>query len=137
MMRRYIAKVVKIINAHTVVINIGTEQNVQSDSRFTIVGLGEDITDPDTGEVIEKLELFRGRARVLHAQGKLATLINAEVFPGKPESNELRAGSPLGAGFRGVQLITALREQQFPEIRHGEPKPFTGIKIGDSVIKNS
>lgn len=67
---RYLGKVVSIVNATTVVVNIGADHSIRAGQTFVVVGLGETITDPDTGEVLEQLELVRGRVEATHVQQK-------------------------------------------------------------------
>ncbi len=45
-------RIVRIINSTTVVINLGSEKGVDSESRFYVLGEAEDVIDPETGEVL-------------------------------------------------------------------------------------
>ena len=75
---RYFAKVASVRDNYTVVINKGSDNGVKEGDRFLLVGVGEVITDPDTGEALEHLELVRGKATAIHVQNKVATLESCE-----------------------------------------------------------
>lgn len=79
MSERYFGKVVHISDKFSVVINAGAEKDVKVGMKFLVVGLGDVIRDPDSGEELEQLEIVRGRAEVVHVQPKLSTLKSIEV----------------------------------------------------------
>ena len=54
------------------VLNAGLGAGVQSDDRFVVFELGEDIVDPESGESLGALELVKGHLRVVHVQARMA-----------------------------------------------------------------
>lgn len=133
MTERYIAKVVKVIDSHTIVVNAGTDKGFQAGKAFIVVGLGEEIIDPDTKESLGSLEIVRGRARVSHVQERISTLISAEVE--KPaDIKEIKKVSTAGKG--GLVSLFGPQETVTESIKPSEavPKPFSRVQVGDLVI---
>jgi len=75
-------KVAKIVDESTVVINVGSKDGVKEAMRFLIVAEGDEVKDPDSGEVLGKWEIVKGRVVVSHAQERLAVCV-AEPEEGK------------------------------------------------------
>ena len=125
--RDFPAKVAKVLDNKTIVINRGFEDNVKKGDSFLIYALGEDIFDPETGENLGKLEIVRGRAIAEHVQEKLATLKSSKtVLPDKkviyrkPIKN-LWVSALVNSGVE-------TKEEVYGE---SEILPFEGVKIGD------
>lgn len=78
------AKVAQVIDAYTFVINRGSECGIGLNDHYLVFGLGDNVTDPDTGEDLGALEIVKGRAIVKHVQNKISTLESSEtkVIPG-------------------------------------------------------
>ena len=108
---RYFAKVVLVQDKFTVVINAGSEKEVKVGKKFLIVGLGEVIVDPDTKEELERLEIVRGNAQVIHVQGKIATLHSSE-YDGTADEREIRKVTARGglAVFGGPRIQSPKRQ---------------------------
>ena len=66
-------KVAKIIDVHTVVINQGLEHGVEEDMRFVIYEPGEEIKDPDGGDLLGKFEYVKAKVKVVNVQEKFST----------------------------------------------------------------
>ncbi len=134
MSERYIGKVVHISDKYTVVIDAGTEQNVNVGMKFLVVGLGDIILDPETEEELEKLEIVRGRAEVVHAQAKISTIRSIE-FDRQPDKREIKnVTSRSNAGLfslLGPQNIVT--ESITPSVPIN--LELKGVKVGDLVIK--
>jgi hypothetical protein len=134
MSERYSAKVVKVVDRHTVVINAGSDRDVKVGRLYLIVGLGEEITDPETSESLGRLEVVRGRARVTHVQPRMATLASADVEkpPDVKEITKVSTGtrSPISSIFGPQETITESVKPAEPR-----PKPFAGVEVGDLVIE--
>ncbi|MDH1403838.1 hypothetical protein N5D79_26030 [Pseudomonas sp. GD03817] len=131
MSSRYDGKVVSIVDETTVVINLGSDHGVKPGYTFLIVGLGEMITDPDTGEALGHLELVRGRAEAKHVQPRMTTLVSAETQR-DPDVKEIK---------RSVQAAYELslfkpRNAMTESVKVGAEriKPLAGPKVGDFVI---
>ena len=67
-------RVASVLSEWRVVINKGSDDGVESNDRFLIYGLGDEIIDPETGQSLGALEIVRGRAKVVHLQARLTTL---------------------------------------------------------------
>lgn len=132
---RYFAKVVKVIDDYTVVINAGKDKGIQKGKAFLIVSIGEMIIDPDTGEELGALEIIRGKADVIHVQDRMATLTSAE-FEKKPDVREIKKVSESGRGnalshyFRPQSTVTESITPSEPKV-----KKFSGVQVGDVAIK--
>lgn len=132
---RYFAKVVSAQDKFTIVINAGSNRGVKLGSRFLVVGLGEAVVDPDTGEELERLELLRGRAKVIHVQEKIATL-QATEYERDPDVKEIKKVIAKGGGLLSYGLLNTPQETVTESIQQGEErlKELKGVQIGDYVI---
>lgn len=133
MTERYFAKVVNIPDKFTVVINAGSERDVKVGMKFLIVGLGDLIVDPDTNEEIERLELVRGRAEVVHVQAKLATLRSVEVER-QPDTREIKK---VTSRSTGIAALIGPQDVVTESITPSDPVllEFRGVKVSDFAIK--
>jgi len=77
-MSNYIAKVAQVQDDYTVVVNKGSADGMSVGQNYILLGVGEEIKDPDTGESLGNIELVRGKVKVSHVQEKMSTLISAE-----------------------------------------------------------
>lgn len=126
--RSFPARVAKVINDRTIVINRGSEDNVKKGDIFLIFALGEEIIDPETNESLGKLEIVRGRAIVEHCQEKMATLKSSKtVLPDKKVIYRKPIEKNIGLlSFLGNAMET--REEVCGE---AEILPFDKVQIGD------
>lgn len=87
--------VVKVVDDYRIVINRGSENDVKTGAQYLIFGLDDEIVDPVTKESLGKLEVVRGRARVTHVQGRLATLDSSGFIelPGTKKTIRRQGGS--------------------------------------------
>lgn len=133
MSERYFGKVVHISDKFSVVINAGSEKDVHVGMKFLIVGLGDLIRDPDTGEELEQLEIVRGRAEVVHVQSKLSTLKSIEVDH-QPDTREIKKVTSRSAG---LAALIGPQDVVTESITPSEPVLLAlhGVKVGDLVIK--
>lgn len=74
-----IAKIAKIQDKYRVIINKGAEHGVTRNMKFYAYEEGEEITDPDTKEVIEKEEILKAYLKVIHVQDKISILESDET----------------------------------------------------------
>ncbi|MGN5130595.1 hypothetical protein ACTG13_13340 [Aeromonas hydrophila] len=130
---RYFGKVVHISDNFSVVINAGEAQNVKVGMKFLIVGLGDLILDPDTGEELEQLEIVRGRAEVVHVQARLSTLKSIETER-QPDTREIKKVTSRNAGL--ASLIGS-QDVVTESIKPSEPilLELNNVCLGDYVIK--
>lgn len=118
-----LAQVVAIVDEYKIAINRGAEHGVKLGANFLIFGLGNRLTDPQTGEDLGILEVVRGRAKVVHVQEKLATLESSEVtqIPGTVRKFKRDSWSALLAGA-GIEEIEEGAKSRMAEI---------AAKVGD------
>lgn len=136
---KYIGKVIKVIDDYTVVINLGSENSTIKDGdKFLIVGLGDVISDPDTGEELEQLEIIRGKANVIHIQSKISTIESFE-YEKSHDVKEIkkvisRPNKALGSiGYYFNQEQDSVTET----IKPGKEilKILQDVKVGDFIMK--
>lgn len=128
---RFDGKVVNIVDETTVVINLGSDHGVKPGHTFLILGLGEMITDPDTGESLGHLELVRGRAEAKHVQPRMTTLVSVETLR-DPDVKEIKRSTQSGfelSLFRPNNVTT-----ESVKVGAERIKPLVGAKVGDFVI---
>lgn len=65
-------KIAKIVDESTFLINVGLKEGVQNGMRFVVFDEGEEVTDPDTGEVLGVWEILKGELEVVNAQERLS-----------------------------------------------------------------
>ena len=125
--RDFPAKVAKVIDSKTIVINRGFEDNVKKGDSFLVYAIGEEIIDPETGESLGKLEIVRGRAIAEHVQEKMSTLKSSKtVLPDKKVIYRKPARNlwTVALGNSGIET----KEEVYGE---SEILPFDGAKVGD------
>lgn len=118
-----VAKVAKVLDEFTVVINKGANDGIKKGQKFLIYNLAEEIIDPDKNESLGSLEIVRGTGKVTHLQETMATL-------GSDMTNDLgrsvrRFKRPSLAAFFGPEEI----EETIP----AQTIPFNNVQVGDLV----
>ena len=133
MSERYVATVSHVVDAYTVVINAGERRGVALGMKFLIVGFGDPIFDPETNEELERLEIVRGKAEVIHLQEKIATLRSSE-YTKRADIREITKVSGRGGLLTGNLL--GPQDTITESIKPGEQslKDLTGVAVGDRVI---
>lgn len=78
-------QVAHLLDEYTFVINQGEEAGVKLGDNYLIFRLGDNVSDPATGDDLGTLEVVVGRAQVAYVQEKISTLKSSmkEVVPGK------------------------------------------------------
>lgn len=122
--QKTIATIAKVIDSYDVVINKGSESGIKMDDKFLVYELSEDeIIDPESGDSLGRLEIVKGRGRVIHLQEKIATLRTDKTFP---STRTIRRKSPLSTlAMLGSEVV---EEQGTPEL-----DPFDDPKVGDKA----
>lgn len=113
-------KVIKIVNrSTTIVINGGKGAGIRNGERFLIYALGENISDPDTGESLGQLEIVKGIGVVCSVQEKMATLKNTTktVMDERSTISRLMGDKETKERFRDIEVF------------------FEDVNIGDFVKK--
>jgi hypothetical protein len=65
------ARVCRILSDKELVLNVGKAQQIQSGQKFEIYEVGEEITDPTTGQSLGKLDIIKGQVTVISVQDKI------------------------------------------------------------------
>jgi hypothetical protein len=112
-------RVVEVIDQFRCAINKGSDDGVNIGQRLLVYGLGKDITDPDTGEMLGTLEIVRGRGRVTHVQPRLATI---ETYEKEQQMRKIKRGSPFTIAMLGETI---------EEINSADDIPFNDVSEGD------
>ena len=117
------ATVVKVINDYKVAINRGESDGIKLGQRFLIYKIDEqEIIDPETGENLGRLEIVRGKGKVVHLQEKLATIESTDLD--KPKKTVIKR-SPVVTGLFGSQ------EETYQDM--AEILPFDEAERGDKA----
>lgn len=135
MAERYIAKVVKVLDDYSFVVNRGSDNGFKVRDQFVVVSLGEPIKDPDTNEDLGQLEIVKGKAEIVHVQQKLATLKSCQ-YGKTPEKKEITkvTSSSKGGGFASM---FGSQDTVTESITPGEPilLKLKDVAVGDILIK--
>lgn len=136
-------KVARILNSRELAINVGSKDGVTVGMKFDVLEpKGEEIKDPDTGEVLGSLSRPKVRVRVKSVQERLSVATTFKEY----EVNVGGVGSSLTAGLEGVgRLSDLLRPPKYVkkvETLKTEEKTWEDldekqsyVKIGDPVLQ--
>jgi hypothetical protein len=117
-------KVIKILDNFRVVVDIGYDQGITKDMKFFIYEYGDEIRDPTTNEIIDRIERIKHRIKVIHIQEKFSIMRSDEYY--RPFSKFfLFPGS--SAAYDILPLTTDINSIKSPQ------KVSKLIKIGDLV----
>ncbi|MGP8025080.1 MAG: hypothetical protein ACLQG5_12980 [Methanobacterium sp.] len=84
--RKFPATVVKVLNSYEVAINRGSEDGVREGQMFAIFGFSDEkIIDPESGEDLGLLEIFKGDGEVINVQERMSTIRSARKKPDRKE----------------------------------------------------
>jgi len=90
-------KVAQILSENCVILNVGAQAGVKTGMAFVVLARGDEVKDPETGEVLGRWEVPKGYLRVTHVQERLAT---CEGFvPGRPAREEDASTQVLSAAM--------------------------------------
>lgn len=110
--------------AYQLVINRGTRDGVKAGQRFLVFGYGPELSDPDTGQSLGRVEIVRGRGEVVHLQDNIATIRSVERRSEGGGKRIIRDSSPFSAGLGRTHVI----EEEVPADRE---QPFRKVRVGD------
>ena len=108
------AKVVHVTSRRQIVINRGEVDGVSLEDRYVVYKLGKQITDPETGENLGRLEHVKGRGKVIHVQERVSTLETYEQ-------------TKLEHPTSGFQLLTGGSRWRYIQ------KEFVDARVGDEA----
>lgn len=122
--RREIARVIHVQDYdQQVVINKGKLNGIKLDDMYLIYELGEEMFDLETEESLGKLEIVKGKGRVIHVQEKMSTIESVGKNPPKKTITKRKNRNPIiyfNDGYE-EEIITG----------EGETLPFYNPKSGD------
>jgi len=116
-------KVVSVVSPFQIVINAGAEAGLRMKQRVMIYAIGEMISDPDSGEELERLEIVKGTGRIIHLQGKIST-VKSDMVEETPR--HIKRQTTLGS------FSSVFGPSEETEIIK-EDIPFSEPQIGDLV----
>lgn len=124
------AKVAQVLNSTDLALNRGSKDGVEVGMRFAILSdRGADIKDPDTGEVLDSIEIAKTLVKIISVTPRLAV---GRTFRRKGSSNSAFAAAlnVMGTGERAETLRTDERRLQ----QELDPKD-SFIKAGDEAVQ--
>ena len=116
-------KVVSVVSPFQIVINAGAETGLRMKQKVMIYAIGEMMTDPDSGEELEHLEIVKGTGRIIHLQGKIST-VKSDMVEETPRHIKRRTTLGSFSAVLGPSEETEIVKEDIPFI---EPQ------IGDWV----
>lgn len=131
---RYFANVASVQDKYSIVVNKGSEHGVAVGNKFLVIGIGDTIVDPNTGEELEKLEIVRGKVSVTHVQEKISTMESCD-YEKAPDTKEIKKVSSNGKS--AFASIIGPQDTITESIKPGQSflKELQEVKIGDYLIK--
>lgn len=122
-------KVLKILDPYRVVVDIGRDKGITFEMRFIIYELGEEIFDPDTGELLDRLEIIKHQLRVSQIQEKFSVMRSDETE--RDYGMSLLGWNTTEERYKTVPLSTAEKPAKASE------KEYKIIKVGDFVRQSA
>jgi hypothetical protein len=104
-----------------IMINRGAEDGLKVGDQFLVYGLGPEISDPDTGTNLGRVEIVRGRGAVTHLQPRMASLTSIE------RRQRTRRTAPVPGDNSILSMVSQMAPREVVE----EDLPFLGVQIGD------
>ena len=92
MSKLFEGKVAQILSQDFVIINVGLAAGVTVGLAFAVLAQGEDVKDPETGEVLGRWEVPKGCIRATHVQERISTCqgFSPEAKSGEEEDPSTR-----------------------------------------------
>ena len=126
-------KVARILNSREIVINVGVQGGVAIGMRFDVMDTaGENIADPDTGELLGSVECKKVRVEISRVQEKLSV---ASTY----KKRNVNVGGSMGLASRMfmpakwvAKYETLKTEEQTWEDLH---ETDSYVKVGDPVVQ--
>lgn len=133
MTNRKQVKVAKVINQFMVVINAGLVDGVSVGDDYILYRIGEQITDPDTGEALGEYEQIIGRGTITHVQDRISTLESSEIkSSGRKVIKKYRQTPSVWASLALAQGNPSEEVIEEPE---KIAQPFSHAEVGDYARK--
>lgn len=106
-------RVAKVLDEFKVVLNAGEEDGVKAGMVFVIFAIGEKVIDPDSKDILGRLELVKGRVRIEHVQANMCIGHSSDTYE------------------RPRQLTGVLALQAGPELTETLPRRLENVAEGD------
>jgi hypothetical protein len=131
-------QVAKVLNSRELAINRGVEHGVAVEMLFDVLQSGgEDIEDPETGEVLGSVERPKVRVKIVEVYAKLSvasTYQTSEVNIGG--SGGFGISTDLGRLLRPPKFVQKVQTLKTDEAATEEIRPHESfVKIGDQVVQ--
>tara|TARA_Y100001933_G_scaffold226908_2_gene241253 strand:+ start:605 stop:1069 length:465 start_codon:yes stop_codon:yes gene_type:complete len=140
MTKRIHAKVAKILNSREIVISAGQDKGVRVGMYFDVLDEeGEEIQDPDTGEVLGSLERKKVRLKVTDVREKLSiasTYKSTKVNVGGSADSVYAQIGPIAKALMPPKWVTkyqTIKSDEAPWDELDEESSF--VKTGDPVVQ--
>ena len=134
------AKIAKILNAREVVISAGQKEGVRKGMYFDVLDKkGEDITDPETGEVLGSLERRKVRLKIVKVHDKLSiasTFKSIKINVGGQGADPFAQIGPIARALMPPNWVTkyqTIRSDEAPWEDLDEDESF--VNVGDPVVQ--
>jgi hypothetical protein len=133
-------KVARVLNSRELALNLGSDHGVRIGMFFDVLDpKGDNITDPDTGEIIGSIERAKVRVKVISVQTKLSV---ASTYK-KEKVNIGGSGSLVGFGSSGLSKLFLPPEYvtQYETLKTQErtwedlSEDESYVKSGDPVVE--
>lgn len=72
-------KIIKILDQYNVIVNIGADSGIKRGMDFIIYSEGETVRDPESNEVLGKLENVKAKVKASHIQERFSILESSET----------------------------------------------------------
>lgn len=124
-------KIIRILDKRTVIINLGKDDGVTSQSIFSIMGDAEEIIDPDTEEVLGKVTIVKTRVKAKEVAGKFT------IATTKWASTRFKSIDTLFSAF-SKNMETIEKDEGDLSVDESEIQPWKAksespVKVGDIV----
>ena len=73
-------KIIRIIDRRTVIINLGKNDGIKEDSVFSIMGSPEQISDPDTSEILGEVTIVKSRVKAKEVAEKFTARVKEKEY---------------------------------------------------------
>lgn len=124
-------RVLKVLDPYRLVINAGSEAGVTERDRFLVYELGEELIDPETKELLGRLEIVKGTGKPIHIQEKLTTIESTRTRQ-QPEKRRTvtKSGDPFMSVIAPSRSVEEIVEPSEPRLQ-----AFGEVKVGDHAKK--
>ncbi len=118
-------KIVKIISEYKVVVNAGSNNSIKENDTLEIYQPGQEVTDPETGELLGTLDFVKAKLRVIDVFPKMCVCENRDK-----DSTSLAL---LAKGLMYEEILPL--DVRTTDISGGYEGIDKKIKVGDPVRK--